>query len=195
MPDTVKLTYELPPVVSSVRKGWLATLRFASFSASLFTLLSLFLFTTIQSRNIGLGSDPQSITVLLALAYLGIILNSSTVITSFLLIDRLGDLPYRCSSEESGAPLNGFVLTSSTTQLLKLYGAGPSWYWVLGHWFVSFLSGILCVSVEILLFAWLHEAATSVKIVVACAVGFMVVPLILLVPHHSRQRPIDSSQA
>ncbi|KAL0952561.1 hypothetical protein HGRIS_006817 [Hohenbuehelia grisea] len=189
MPTTIQIAYELPRVVESVRNGWIATCQLAALMSTIFAVVATQIFVMSPERLERFQDKNQStLTAFLAFGYLAIILNCGTVLTSFLLVDRLGDLTFSSSTAESGAPDNGQLIVNSTSHLMQLYGAGTSWSWMVLQWFISQQAGVFCLLVQITVFIWLHPVSLGVKVITLLAALFAFLPMLLLLPLKPRSK-------
>jgi len=69
-------------------------------------------------------------TALLAFNYCAIVLHFSTAVTTFILIDRIGELNLyasRYSMVEQG------YIVADTTTILRRFGLSSSWKWIVWH--------------------------------------------------------------
>jgi len=60
----------------------------------------------------------------------GLLLNISACISCFIIIDRLGDVPYRAAQEN--VPKGGKI-SLPATGILRVYGIGALWRWAVWH--------------------------------------------------------------
>lgn len=76
-------------------------------------------------------ANPRALTFLTLLSYSSIVFTISATVTSFILADRLGEIPIRASMQ-SDLATEGSV-NATPTYLLKRYGAGSAWAWGVWH--------------------------------------------------------------
>ena len=125
-----------------------------------------------------------------------IFLNISACISCFILLDRLGEIPYH-AARDSNVPLGGKISVPQH-RILRIYGIGALWRWVVWHCefskqLVTFFKltnnflGLLCfimgacgIFAQLLLYVWLQESK-AIKISLTVVVGFSVVPLITFI--------------
>lgn len=65
------------------------------------------------------------------LGYSSILLNVSACTTCFIILDRLGDVPYR-AAQQSSLPRGGKT-TLPAIKILRVYGIGALWRWAIWH--------------------------------------------------------------
>jgi signal transduction histidine kinase len=119
------------------------------------------------------------------LAYTSLILNISACASCFILLDRLGDVPYRAARKPS-APQGGKVIMPPIA-ILRVYGVGALWRWAVWHWLICFLFGFWSIIAQILLFVWTqlngnrHTAIAVSALAVFCLlpwIAFTIAPLV-----------------
>lgn len=64
---------------------------------------------------------------IVAACYAALFLNIGATITSFILIDNLGEIGYQAACKQSGTVQNAGLLTAHQDRLLVIYGASPMW--------------------------------------------------------------------
>ncbi|KDR77007.1 hypothetical protein GALMADRAFT_155696 [Galerina marginata CBS 339.88] len=116
---------------------------------------------------------------LLASCYVALFLNISATISSFILIDNLGEIGYRASCNEE-ALKQKFGTTNTYTagqeKLLAEFGASEEWEWMLFHWLATFYSGILALIISVLTYVSMQEALAT-KIVMGVTVFLTLGPV------------------
>ena len=140
----------LPPAVESLRKGWEVTCQSASvivrwytslcvsllividYQTSVFSVVSAIILVFLKGQDDHLmEASPRGHTLLLMAAYGAVVFNTSATIGSLALTDKLAEIPIAASQkpnlEKSG------TTDSSPTELLKRFGAGSVWSYVLWH--------------------------------------------------------------
>jgi len=81
--------------------------------------------------NFKKDTNPNALNFLLVLSYSSVVLNASATITSLILTDKLGELPFR-ASQDPNLPTSGKTPLSSGA-LLKLFRVGESFNWAMWH--------------------------------------------------------------
>ena len=86
------------------------------------------------------GVHPLAVVALVAISYASVVFSTSAAISSIILIDTLGDIPVSASKDvnllkrvDSGERGVLRTTSASTLYLLKQYGAGQSWTWLMWH--------------------------------------------------------------
>ena len=65
------------------------------------------------------------------LGYASLIFNASACASCFIILDRLGDVPYRAARQRN-VPKGGKISLPSIG-ILKVYGIGALWRWAVWH--------------------------------------------------------------
>jgi hypothetical protein len=191
-PPSTTLGYELPKAVSSIRDGWQWTCQSGAVVSGLLAAVAaqlLALFKTLPSPNPSCPpntSCPPNIHIpggaqgfLLAACYAALFLNISATISSFILIDNLGEIEFRASCKGEAFHENvkrAKTMTRTQDRLLVEFGATGEWKWMLFHWLATFYSGILALIIAILTYVSMQEALAT-KIVMGVIVFFTLVPV------------------
>ncbi|KAG9035822.1 hypothetical protein FRB95_010416 [Tulasnella sp. JGI-2019a] len=168
------LSYKLPDLVESVRQGWIFSAQGAAVVSVLLCGAETQLITMVKTPDGNADVQvwdtyPRAYKFLLLLSYSAFILNASATVASLLMIDRLDEIPLRAKTyidEHPDAEMPPF------DYLLEDYNAGGRWTWMRWHCLVTLLAGSWCMTLQIFLYIYLHEA-TSVWITMAlvCAIG------------------------
>ncbi|KAJ2915476.1 hypothetical protein MD484_g4939, partial [Candolleomyces efflorescens] len=107
--------------------------------------------------------------------------NIGATISGFILIDGLGELQYQAATADPVLLPSGGSMAGSSLALLKRFGGGGFWGWLIVHWFFSFCFGVisllvlLCAyvfvqeSVVVKVIAWPRDVATGGKAVASLA--------------------------
>ncbi|KAF8895827.1 hypothetical protein CPB84DRAFT_1781918 [Gymnopilus junonius] len=146
MPPNVALKYGLPEAVVSVRDGWQWTCQSGAVVSGLLASVAaqlLVFFKASSSYAEGIPNPGGAQGFLLASCYAALFLNISATISSFILIDNLGEI--------------GFTMTTTQDDLLIMFGASKKWKWMLWHWLVTFYSGILALIIAVLTYVTMQE--------------------------------------
>ncbi|KAF6749600.1 hypothetical protein DFP72DRAFT_913037 [Ephemerocybe angulata] len=185
--------YTLPATIQSIQNGWQLTCHVASLLSGLLSVVSVLLFMVVHSASVGstiqvdgeLGSSTY--LALSVFAYAALVLNIGASLSSFILIDELGELPFRAAQQRSSLLPSRGPIEGSPAQLLRRYGADRLWTFIAYHWMVSAALGLISLLAEISLYVWMQEPKV-VKIVTTSLVGFALLPilLVLFVPCLSR---------
>lgn len=131
------------------------------------------------------------------LGYASFLLNISACTTCFIILDRLGDVPYR-AAQQPNVPRGGKT-SLPADRILRVYGIGALWRWAIWHCkrhislfcvcvFLTYLnSGLICflfgfwtVVAQILLSVWI-QASHLTAIVASCLGVFCLLPCIAFV--------------
>ena len=102
------------------------------YQTSLFSVVSAIILVFLKGQDDHLKeTSPRGHTLLLMAAYGAVVFNTSATIGSLALTDKLAEIPIAASQkpnlEKSG------TTDSSPTELLKRFGAGSVWSYVLWH--------------------------------------------------------------
>jgi len=182
----VDLSYELPSIVKSLKESWLASGQTAAFVTALLAALSVQLFVFMKDDgNFSQDTNRTAKTFLQILSYSAIVFNASATFTSLILVDRVGELTIRASMRRAKLPRSGTTRETSLS-ILKHFGMGKTWIWVMCHWLFSLLIGIWCILLEILVYIFMQESE-AVQITMAFIFALAVMPL-MLVPFGALQK-------
>lgn len=98
--------------------------------SALLAVVSALLMIPMQNRENNAAqsqSQRDARLALTVLSYASLILNLSACLSSFILIDELGEIPFRAASKRrSTLPVAG-AIQGTPNQLLRRYGAGNLW--------------------------------------------------------------------
>lgn len=130
-------------------------------------------FSTTQNNSEG------ALRALIIICYASLFFNASAAISSFILMDKLGELPFRAASKRQSILPSGGTITGNSEDLLKRYGVGKLWTVLVWHWFVSYMIGTISIITQVLLYVWLQESKEA-QIVLSCIAGFSLLPLAVL---------------
>ena len=79
------------------------------------------------------GTENAGYTFMVILSYATMLFNAGAAISSFLLVDHLSELPYRCATlPDSPYPEEARVF-AGPQQLLRMYGLRTPWRFALLH--------------------------------------------------------------
>ncbi|KAF6749598.1 hypothetical protein DFP72DRAFT_852455 [Ephemerocybe angulata] len=139
------------------------------------------------SSKVRVATNTQETGVqrfIVASCYWALIFNIGAAISSFVMIDYLGEIPYHASKLPKGLlHVGGEVPADGANVLLRRYsGHGDSavWLWISFHWLICLFCGILTLIVAILAYVWAEELLW-VKLTTFGAVVFVVIPPFILV--------------
>ncbi|KAF5336147.1 hypothetical protein D9611_006194 [Ephemerocybe angulata] len=136
----LSLSYALPAAIESLKDGWQRTAETGATISSLFSLLSLIALYLLNVAGLLDQESRDPIRTFLALASYGaLFFNLSASISGFILIDRLGSIPYRAAQQPRELlPVSG-VIDADSEQLLRRYGVGKLWGALVLHceWFIA----------------------------------------------------------
>ncbi|KAF8180142.1 hypothetical protein BJ912DRAFT_981873 [Pholiota molesta] len=164
--STVKINYELPTTVQSIRDGWQWTSSSGAVVSGLLASAAAQLLGSFKTDPGLSAREPRFRNLVLIFCYAGLFLNISATIGSFVLTDNLGELGYRASKKEN---IMGST-SMGAEDILKKYGASKQWKYMLFHWLITFYLGILSLIVAVLSYVWLEETlpiAITMSIIVA----------------------------
>ncbi|THH18654.1 hypothetical protein EW146_g2379 [Bondarzewia mesenterica] len=181
------ITYDLPPALQSLQKCWLSTLQSAATVSSIFAAVEAQLLVLVKSATTSPSPDSQPqidpsrpmVKALLIFTYIPLLLSLSVSISSLVLTDEIGGLPFR-AARKNNLPLTGKIEESSF-DLLKRYGVRKSWGWVMWHWFLSLLLTFFSTLIQVSVYACITES-TEVKVISLIAATVAVVPLLHFLP-------------
>ena len=102
------------------------------FQTSLFSVVSTIILVFLKSQDDRLKeASPRGHTLLLLAAYGAVVFNTSATVGSLALTDKLAELPTAASQNPDLE--NSGTTDSSPTDLLKRFGAGTAWSYVVWH--------------------------------------------------------------
>ncbi|KAF8957478.1 hypothetical protein BDZ97DRAFT_1846393 [Flammula alnicola] len=183
------LDYRLPPTVESIQQGWLNTCQgSARIVSALYLVINISrvcsrswqpcCWASWNSDNLDAGrhNSRGGLLALEITGYASVFLNISACISSFILADRLGDVPYR-AARDSSVPLGGQAAMEQQS-ILRKYGIGALWQWIV--WHCQSLGCLLyvgawCIFAQLLTYIWLQESKET-RIVISILVGFCILP-------------------
>ncbi|KIM38850.1 hypothetical protein M413DRAFT_75481, partial [Hebeloma cylindrosporum] len=168
---------DLPKTVVSVRDGWQWACSSGAVVSGLLASVSaqlLGFFKADSSFNAAGHSQKGARDFLVAACFMALFLNISATISSFILIDILGEIGFKASTNEEDLKKLG---KCETTQdgLLSKFHASPWWRYILWHWLVTFYLGILSLIISVLTYVWMQETK-STQAVMTVAVILTLLP-------------------
>jgi len=170
------LDYELPKVVESARQAHLGSYKASAVIAGFFVVTSAQVIALIHHE-----SSPASKVLsrrLLVCTYGALMFNIGTIISSLVLIDRFGELPFRNRRRTDRLPDS--VAHTSARRLLEQFGVGGPIVWIQVHWTICLTAGAIFTLLEMGVFACLYEPpAVFVFVTISALVAGL--PLILVV--------------
>ncbi|KAF9530497.1 hypothetical protein CPB83DRAFT_850425 [Crepidotus variabilis] len=198
-PTKSLLSYALPNAVASVKDGWQGTSSSGAVVSGLLAGVASQLLGTFTDADI---SPSGAKGIIVATCYAAIFLNINATIGSFVLIDRLGELGFEAARLDMLGRLDQLELVghnhSQVNQLLKEFGAGRMWKYMLIHWLVTFYLGILSLIISVLTYVLLTEG-TAIQAVMCVLVGVTLVPTTVFILFGGRSRnarkKVDVSQS
>ncbi|KAF8895828.1 hypothetical protein CPB84DRAFT_1682145, partial [Gymnopilus junonius] len=158
---------ELPKTVISVRDGWQWTCQSAAVVSGLLASVAsqlLVFFKTSSSYASNIPDPLGAQGFLIASCYAALFLNISATISSFILIDNLGELGFHASCKDPTFYTDLETAgTMSVTQdkLLIKFGASKMWKLMLWHWLATFYLGILALIISVLTYVTMEEAVAT----------------------------------
>ncbi|KAF8202516.1 hypothetical protein BJ912DRAFT_945049 [Pholiota molesta] len=159
---TTALDYKLPQTVEYIQQGWLSTCQSSAAISGFLTVTATLLLLFLKNTANFDGSRQNSHGMLIALellSYASIFLNISSCMSCFILLDRLGDVPYK-SSRDPDVPIGGRT-TLEQEGVMRTYGIGALWQWVFWHWLFCFITGAWSILAQILIYIWLQESSQT----------------------------------
>ncbi|KAF9485721.1 hypothetical protein BDN70DRAFT_871044 [Pholiota conissans] len=171
----VKINYELPKTVQSIRDGWQWTSSSGAVVSGLLAASAAQLLGFFKGANGFSDQEPRFQNLVLVFCYAALFLNISATIGSFLLTDNLGELDYRAARKKSNEDLYGST-SMGAEEILRDFGASSQWEYMLFHWLAMFYLGILSLIVAVLAFVWLEETR-AIAITMTLVVAFTIIPV------------------
>ncbi|TFK37684.1 hypothetical protein BDQ12DRAFT_750514, partial [Crucibulum laeve] len=170
----------LPPTIQSIQDGWLRTCQNGTIVSALLTAAAaqlLSFFKSASSFDEGRNNPNAARTFLLIICYSSLFFNVSASISSFILIDKLGELPFRASQrgQQTLPPPQTAMSSTDPDYLLKRYGIGRWWSFLIWHWLFCFVLGIWCIILQLLTYIWLQETL-PIQISMSCLAAFTLLP-------------------
>lgn len=178
------IAYELPSTVKSLNDSWLSTYQSSTVVAGLFAVVEVHLLSFVKNEaNFHRSVGNNAKHALLVFTYLALFFCISAAVSGLILTDEFGELPVRASRKRD--PIQQGLFDSGTLDLLQSYGAKRSWIWIMWHWVVSLIAGIISLITQLLIYIWLEES-NSVRITLSILTVFAILPLVHLIPFPSR---------
>jgi len=182
------LLYELPPCVEAIRNGWVVTYQGSAVVGALFASMEASLLTLLKTEGsdgslLSLRGDTRhaAMRFLLLMTYAALVLNASIVISSLLLLNMLGELPFKNAESPPLAEEAPFRQTMTTKELMAIYRyRGTRLELTTWHWFLSFWAGSACVLGQLCMYIWLHEDRT-ISALMTASVIFAGIPLFAII--------------
>lgn len=103
-------------------------------SGLLAIIAAILLIFAVNSTSTSTDGSKVSNRIPLALAitgYVSLLLNMSACMSCFILVDRLGELSYNAAQDHQLT--KGGTVTMQQQGILRLYGIGALWPWVVWH--------------------------------------------------------------
>jgi len=168
--------YQLPRVIESARQAYLGSYQASAVVAGLFVATEAQVIALIHADS---SPEPQLLfKLLLICAYGALIFNIGAVISSLVLIDRFGELPFRNRRRTDRLPESEDH--TPARQILEQFGADGAIVYVHVHWAICLTTGAIFTLLEMGVFAWLYEPL-AVFIFVTVAAFVAGLPLFLVV--------------
>ncbi|KAF5335979.1 hypothetical protein D9611_006285 [Ephemerocybe angulata] len=152
--------YDLPSTVRSVRDGWQTTFQSAAVVSGLLAGVAAQLYGFFKDDGSYKDGSSRTREAIVVLCYSAVFFNIGATISGFILIDGLGEIQYHAASLIKTKEDKEF---STALKLLQHFGGGAKWHWLLVHWYISFVLGILSLLVLLTAYAYDQEA-TSMKV-------------------------------
>lgn len=178
--------------MKSLRDGWQLTFQSAAVVSGLLasTASGLYSFFKDESKFRARTNPDGTRTFVLILCYSSLLFSIGAVITSFILIDKLGELPFYASAKKD-LPAAG-SLSCSSNDILVRYGVGNRWETMVWHCgpvplryerfvfkllagFACFYLGIWSLVLLLLTYVWMQETL-STQITATFITLFAVIP-------------------
>ena len=130
------------------------------------------------------------------LSHLSFVLNLSSTLGALLLANKFAALVDISARRETNTPQSGYLVSSGTFELLRVYGLKTPWYFMVFHCKCRLFNneagylltssvgltctflGAGCLFAQITVYVWQDEFL-SVKITITCVVAFASIPLLL----------------
>ncbi|KAF9485471.1 hypothetical protein BDN70DRAFT_589063 [Pholiota conissans] len=181
---TTALDYKLPQTVEYIQQGWLNTCQSSAAISGFLTVTStllLLFFKNIANFDSARNNSHGILLCLDIVGYASIFLNISSCMSCFILLDRLGEVPYN-ASRDPNVPMGGRT-TMGQESVLRTYGIGALWKWVIWHWLFCFVTGLGTIFAQILIYIWLQESSQT-QVALSCIGAFCILPFVafLLAP-------------
>ncbi|KAF9008316.1 hypothetical protein BDQ17DRAFT_143498 [Cyathus striatus] len=186
-PVEVKLGYSLPPTVQSIVNGWQLSVQSGA------TVAALLAATAAQLMGAATGIEFANAHVQSFLnftCYASLLFNIGATATSFLILDKLGNVQFNASKEIQdtekdalGAPLpNGdsIYATKKGKVILKAFRIGRKWDLLIWHWIICIFLGIFSLIVMIVMMIWMSGEKHGVGVACSCIAAFILLPWIFL---------------
>ncbi|KAF8202486.1 hypothetical protein BJ912DRAFT_920841 [Pholiota molesta] len=170
-----RMEEKLPATVEAIKDGWQLTSQGGLAVSGLLAVVSAQLLTYFRDpATYDRRSTPQGARdAVLALNYCALLLNIGATISAFIILDRMGSLTLLFACKESQPTIGAFAGTEM--QILRHYGAGPRWKFIIWHWLICFYGGITCLVFLLVTFIWLQEVSW-IGIITSLISGFALVP-------------------
>ncbi|KIM29836.1 hypothetical protein M408DRAFT_22707 [Serendipita vermifera MAFF 305830] len=193
---TLDVNYELPKLIDRFLEGWLGTLNGGALPCTILAAVATTLFVHFQEQmkfaNSGSSirsTEGKSNTLeaaastpygdaLLLFAYLSIIVNCGTAITSFFISLVLAETPFRSARVyvddcERLPPKEGEAFNKALCDHL----GWKSWRIFKLSWSLMLFFGIMCIFAELLIYLWIVEPSIGIKIAVSFSSVLILLPV------------------
>ena len=107
-----------------------------SLQSTLFVIASTQLLAFFKNPNhfsTSQNNPEGALRALIIICYASLFFNASAAISSFILMDKLGELPFRAASKRQSILPTGGTITGNSEDLLKRYGVGKLWTFLVWH--------------------------------------------------------------
>ncbi|KAF9054363.1 hypothetical protein BJ165DRAFT_1522903 [Panaeolus papilionaceus] len=183
--NPIRLYQTLPPVVDSIKSGWLGTAQQGAVVSALAAGIVAQLLGFIKdNKNYADNTDPEKINVLVGMCYFSLFMNIGATISSFVIIDRLGEFHLRAARiPDSETALSPSVKNADLTEsdlIRAQFGVGRTWSILLWQWITCFYGGLISLVGMMLGYIWLAEP-TGIRIAATMCVGVVAVSHIFFV--------------
>ncbi|PPQ86186.1 hypothetical protein CVT25_006929 [Psilocybe cyanescens] len=171
-------TDQLPETVKAVRDGWQWTCQSGAVVSGLLAAVAaqlLVFFKPDSSFDPNINTQGGAKGFLLGACYAALFLNISATISSFILIDNLGEIGFRasCHAEKlEGLTRDVGQHVTNQDKLLVDFGASSG--------LLTFYSGILALIIAVLTYVMMQESL-ALKIVMGLIVGFTLLPTTIFI--------------
>ncbi|KAF8920255.1 hypothetical protein CPB85DRAFT_622048 [Mucidula mucida] len=127
------LSYQLPSLVRSLQEAWLLTGQSATLLSAAFAISAILLL--LNSQFFSSAASRTSLEVLFVFSYCSVVFNSAAAISAFVIVQKVSGVALVASRQTTQAPKDGQI--SVRYDLLRRYGVGRSWAWVVWYWILN----------------------------------------------------------
>ncbi|KAF6749594.1 hypothetical protein DFP72DRAFT_539831 [Ephemerocybe angulata] len=187
-----KVNFQLPPLITAIKEGWQLTGENGAIVSSLLAGVAAQLLGFFKSTDSYQHAGNGLQRFIVVSCYWAMIFNIGAAISSFVMMDYLGEVPYYAAKNpdtkenpEAALPEIGRV-PGTANHLLQRYSGSPGiWFCISLHWLTCLFLGILTLIMAIMAYVWAEEVLWM-KLTTLGATMWIVIPPFILVAWQRR---------